>query len=127
MATIFFLRYFSWNSGDANRIIQRFLSEGITSVVFTGSPLTPIFLTDEASRQQYFPEWVQMGGNLVDTTFFGRTYDQQQWGHSFGMSSLWVFWTHLNVSEGYREYHDTCPFLFASDPSQCPNAMVGSR
>jgi hypothetical protein len=75
---------------QARPIIQRFKERGITSVVYNGGPLVPIFLTQEATRQQYFPEWVLMGGNLVDTTFFGRTYDQTQWSHAFGISQLWV-------------------------------------
>ncbi|HYZ92901.1 MAG TPA: hypothetical protein VFA34_10985 [Actinomycetota bacterium] len=75
---------------QARPIIQRFKEKGITSVVYNGSALVPIFLTQESTRQQYFPEWVMTGGNLVDTTFFGRTYDQTQWSHAFGVSQLWV-------------------------------------
>jgi hypothetical protein len=75
---------------QARPIIQRFKEKGITSVTFSGGPLVPIFLTQEATRQQYFPEWVLMGGDLVDTTFFGRTYDQAQWSNGFGVAQLWV-------------------------------------
>lgn len=75
---------------QARPIIQRFKEKGITSVIYNGGALVPIFLTQEATRQQYFPEWVMTGGNLVDTTFFGRTYDQTQWSHAFGISQLWV-------------------------------------
>jgi len=89
-------------------IIQRFISEGITSIVFTGSPLTPIFLTDEASRQQYFPEWVQMGGNLVDTTFFGRTYDPAQWSHAFGISQLNILPPEMQHENWYQMEWQTC-------------------
>jgi hypothetical protein len=89
-------------------IIQRFISERITSVVFTGSPLTPIFLTDEATRQSYFPEWVQMGGNLVDTTFFGRTYDTAQWTHAFGISQLNILPPEMQHENWYQMEWQTC-------------------
>jgi hypothetical protein len=93
---------------DARPIIQRFISEGITSIVFTGSPLTPVFLTDEASRQSYFPEWVMMGGNLVDTTFFGRTYDTTQWSHAFGISQLNILPPEMQHENWYQMEWQTC-------------------
>jgi len=70
--------------------------------------LTPVFFTKEATKEAYFPEWMQTGTGLTDTTFFGRTYDTQQWSHSFGISPLWVFFENLQVSDGYREYHHAC-------------------
>lgn len=75
---------------QARTIIARLKDSGITSVLFYGDPLTPIFLTQEATNQRYFPEWIIGGDNLVDTTFFGRTYDQVQWENAFGHSELWV-------------------------------------
>jgi len=71
-------------------IIARLKDKGITSVLFSGDPIAPIFFTQEATRQEWFPEWVIPGGTLVDTTFFGRTYDQQQWSHAFGISQLYA-------------------------------------
>ena len=75
---------------QARVIIARLKDRGVTTVLFSGDPLAPIFLTQEATRQQYFPEWVIPGGTLVDTNFFGRTYDQRQWAHAFGISQLWI-------------------------------------
>lgn len=83
--------------GDINRaqeqarlIISRLKDKGVTSVLFSGDPVAPIFLTQEATAQDYQPEWVIPGGTLVDTNFFGRTYDQDQWAHAFGVSQLWI-------------------------------------
>ncbi|HVM53449.1 MAG TPA: hypothetical protein VM262_09655 [Acidimicrobiales bacterium] len=83
--------------GDINRaqeqsrlIISRLKDKGVTSVLFSGDPVAPIFLTQEATAQNYHPEWVIPGGTLVDTNFFGRTYDQDQWSHAFGVSQLWI-------------------------------------
>jgi hypothetical protein len=75
---------------QARTIIARLKEDGITSVLFYGDPLAPIFFTQEATNQQYFPEWIIGGDNLVDTSFFGRTYDQVQWEHAFGHSELWA-------------------------------------
>jgi len=109
----------------AQTVISKLHQQNVTTVAIIGDPLMPVFFTREATKEAYFPEWLQTGTGLIDTTFFGRTYDQQQWSHMFGMSSLWVFWTHLNVSEGYREYHDACPFVFPNDPSQCAEGKEG--
>ena len=109
----------------AQTVIAKLHQQNVTTIAQIADPLMPVFFTREATKEAYFPEWIETGTGLTDTTFFGRTYDQQQWQHAFGMSSLWVFWTHLNVSEGYREYHDTCPFVFPNDPSQCADGKEG--
>lgn len=75
---------------QARTIIARLKESGITTVVLWTDPIAPIFLTQEASNQSYRPEWVIVGGNLVDTTFFGRTYEPTQWAHAFGVSQLWA-------------------------------------
>ena len=62
----------------------------MTTVLFAGDPLTPGYLTKEATAQKYFPEWVVLGAAYSDTSLFGRGYDQQQWKHAFGVSSLYV-------------------------------------
>ncbi|HET6874183.1 MAG TPA: hypothetical protein VFH70_05355 [Acidimicrobiales bacterium] len=73
---------------DAQTLMAKFKSEGISSVIFVGDPLDPIYLTGAATRQAYFPEWIVTGSALVDTAHFGRLYDQQQWKHAFGISLL---------------------------------------
>ena len=88
----------------------------MTTIIQIADPLMPVFFTREATKEAYFPEWLQTGTGLTDTTFFGRTYDQTQWAHAFGISPLWVFWENLKVSEGYREYHHMCPFVPACGP-----------
>jgi len=45
-------------------------------VIYTGDPLTPAALTKEATAQDYHPEWIVGPTVLADTTFFGRTFDQ---------------------------------------------------
>src|SRR5690606_24181438 len=61
--------------------IAKMKNAGVTTVLFTGDPLAPGPLTREATAQNYFPEWIITGSAIVDSTVFGRTYDQQQWAH----------------------------------------------
>jgi hypothetical protein len=71
---------------NARTMIAKLKDAGVTTVVFTGDPLTPSSLTKEATAQNYFPEWVIGSNVLVDIALFGRTYDQQQWQHAFGLA-----------------------------------------
>jgi hypothetical protein len=70
----------------ATTVITRMKDAGVTTVLLSTDPLVPRNLTEEATKQNYFPEWVIGPTVLVDTTFLGRTYDQRQWAHAFGIS-----------------------------------------
>jgi len=70
--------------------IAKMKQADVTSVLFTGDPLAPGPLTREATAQGYFPEWIITGSALTDSTAFGRSYDQQQWAHAFGVSQLFA-------------------------------------
>jgi len=71
---------------NARTIITKMKTAGVTTVIYTGDPLTPAALTKEASAQDYHPEWIVGPTVLADTTFFGRTFDQEQWAHAFGVA-----------------------------------------
>ncbi len=80
---------------DARRVVSRLRQAGVTSVLYVGDGLFPVFMTQEATRQGYSPEWVLLGAGVAgvggglagaDTTFAGRAYDQTQWSHAFGLS-----------------------------------------
>ncbi len=75
---------------NARNTIAKLKSAHVTTVMFAGDPLTPSYLTTEATAQKYFPEWVILGAAYSDTSLFGRTYDPAQWKHAFGVSSLYV-------------------------------------
>ena len=69
-------------------LISRLKSEGVTSVIFAGDPITPATFTQEAANQQWQPEWIITGSALTDTSLFGRTYNKDQWSRAFGISFL---------------------------------------
>ena len=73
---------------DAATIIARLKDAGVTSVLFGGDPYMPIFLTQQATAQDYHPEWVMTGFTLLDVPQFARQYDQEQWQNAFGLSLL---------------------------------------
>lgn len=77
-------------AGQAREILARMKSKGVTTILYSGDPLAPQTLTENATAQDYFPEWVITGTALVDTSIFGRTYDQAQWRHAFGPSNLFA-------------------------------------
>lgn len=70
---------------QSRTIVARLKDKGITSVVMYTDPIYPIFITGEATRQAYNPEWIITGTGLTDTTLFGRLFDQSQWSHAFGV------------------------------------------
>jgi hypothetical protein len=71
---------------QAPALIAKLKAAGVTSVIFSGDPIAPQTLTRAATAQNYFPEWIVSGAALTDTAAFGRTYDQKQWVHAFGVS-----------------------------------------
>ncbi len=73
---------------DARTIITKMKAANVTTVIFAGDPVTPSYLTKEATAQNYFPEWIVLGAAYTDTSLFGRQYDQRQWAHAFGVSQL---------------------------------------
>ena len=107
---------------QAREILARMKSKGVTTVVFTGDPLAPQTLTQNATEQDYFPEWVMTGSALVDTTIFARTYDQAQWAHAFGPSNLFARTDTSVAGSGflYRWFYGEDPpaAQTAADPAQ---------
>ena len=75
---------------QAATLAEKLKSSGATSVVFAGDPIMPIYLTKACANIDYFPEWIITGIVLTDTSTLGRYYDQSQWSHAFGVSSLAV-------------------------------------
>jgi ABC-type branched-subunit amino acid transport system substrate-binding protein len=69
----------------ARTVITKMKDAGVTSIIYTGDPLMPGPFTQEATAQDFHPEWIIGPTVLVDTAIFGRTYDQEQWAHAFGV------------------------------------------
>ena len=71
---------------QASQVIAKLKASGVTTVVLASDGIAPRDFTNEATAQEYFPEWVLVAPSLSDLTAFGRTYDQQQWANAFGIT-----------------------------------------
>lgn len=71
---------------NARTMISQLENAGVTTVIYYGDPLTPGPLTDEATEQDYHPEWLLGPNLLMDTTIFARQTSPEQWGNGFGVS-----------------------------------------
>lgn len=74
----------------ATEIVAKMKGQGVTTIVFGGDPLMPIYLTGAAESIDYYPEWVFTGTVLTDTNSFARLYNQNQMAHAFGVAQTGV-------------------------------------
>ncbi len=88
---------------QAATLAEKLKSVGATSVVFAGDPIMPIYLTRACAADGYFPEWIITGTVLTDTSTLGRYYNQREWSHAFGITSLAVP-TPVADGDAYRLY-----------------------
>ncbi len=72
----------------APSIVTKMKSLGVTTVVmFTDIGMTTAVL-QVATKQDYHPEWIITGNQFQDVVFLARSYDQDQWSHAFGLSTV---------------------------------------
>jgi hypothetical protein len=101
---------------NARTIMSKLESDGITTVIFYGDPLTPASLTAEATAQDFFPEWILGPSLLADTTIFARRTDGEQWSNGFGLS--------LNPARGARNTIDAFRIYEWAYGQEPPNNTV---
>lgn len=76
----------------AETFIASMKDAGVTSILITGDPVMPSYLTSAATAQDYYPEWILGPTVLADSTAFARAsgvtggYDPAQWANAFGIS-----------------------------------------
>ncbi len=108
---------------QATSLISKLKESGVTTVLLQADPIAPATFTQEATAQEYVPEWAVVGGTLVDTNTFGRVFDPQQWEHAFGITSNAVSLA-PDITPGFALYEwfhgeqppadETAPILFPS-------------
>jgi hypothetical protein len=89
---------------QAATLSEKLKASGATTVIFAGDPIMPIYLTRACAKIGYFPEWIITGIVLTDTSTLARYYDQSEWAHAFGVSSLAVP-VPISAGDAYRLYH----------------------
>ena len=75
---------------QAATVAEKLKASGATSVVVAGDPIMPIYLTRACAAIGYSPEWIITGIVLTDVAALARYYDQKEWAHAFGVTSLAV-------------------------------------
>lgn len=90
-------------SSDASGMIAQMKDRGVTTVACMCDPVLPLFLTTQATQQEYRPEWIVTGTALTDVDLLGQIYDQEQWRHAFGISFLSDIYQGVRA-ESYRTY-----------------------
>ncbi len=70
----------------ATNAVTKMQSAGVTTVLVQADPILLPAFTKEATKQEWYPEWVLGGAPFSDTTAFARTFDRAQWEHAFGIS-----------------------------------------
>lgn len=100
-------------------LIARLKDADVTTVVFLGDPIMPIYLTQTATKQNFFPEWIVTGTVLTDTAALARNYDPEQWAHAFGVSTLPVR-TPREDSDAYRIYE----WYYGEEPEAAKTAAT---
>jgi len=71
-------------SNQATNIIAKLKAEGVTTILCGCDPIFPIFLSGDAARENYFPEFVS--GYELDIV--GQLWDKEFTKHAFGISPL---------------------------------------
>jgi hypothetical protein len=85
-------------------IISRLKDAGITSVfLFTDVAMTKQ-LTLQAAAQDFHPEWLMTSYSFQDLGLLSRSYEQEQWGHAFGISSLGPYIKNLAAAPVFDWY-----------------------
>ncbi|MGN6474080.1 MAG: hypothetical protein ACTHK4_10615 [Mycobacteriales bacterium] len=73
-------------ANQAASIISKLKANHITTVVCGCDPILPVYLTQRADEQDYFPEWSVVGVALTDEDIVGQLFDQAEWAHAFGVT-----------------------------------------
>ncbi|MBV9870512.1 MAG: hypothetical protein JO214_07805, partial [Frankiaceae bacterium] len=63
-------------------------SEGVTSLIWMSDPIAPAYGTTAQQAQNFQPEEILAGGQLLDYDALAQTYNGSVWKHAFGLSDL---------------------------------------
>jgi hypothetical protein len=75
-------------SSQAASIVSKLKAAGVTTVACGCDPIFPVYLTQKADEQDYFPEWSVIGVALTDQDIVGQLFDQKEWQHAIGVTYL---------------------------------------
>jgi hypothetical protein len=73
-------------SSQAASVVAKLKADGITTVVCGCDPIFPVYLTQRAAQQNYYPEWSVIGVALTDADIVGQLFNQGEWAHAAGVT-----------------------------------------
>jgi hypothetical protein len=96
---------------QAASLLAKLKAEKITSVVLGTDPILAVYLVQQASQQDYQPEWMLLGTGFTDLDLVGQAIAKQsgdEWNHAFGTSpsAAPVAW---GTSDGYKAFKSVRP------------------
>ena len=72
---------------DAQNAMVKFAADHDTTIVMACDPISMIFLTQDGQKENYYPEWVNLGVALDDSDSLAQLWSQPEInGHLFGLS-----------------------------------------
>jgi hypothetical protein len=92
---------------QAGTLIPKMKSSGVTTMVVFGPYQAVAPLATAASTQEYTPEWFIPGNLGIDVSVLGRSVDQDQWAHAFGIGQLFppIVGEALNQNTAYFDWY----------------------
>jgi hypothetical protein len=90
---------------DIAGTMSKMKAAGVTTIVIVTEVYTPIVLTAEASKIQYYPEYIQEGLEIAASA---RLYDQDQASHMVGTAGLEIP-RQDSETDWYRGYKEVDP------------------
>lgn len=113
---------YTYYAGDgaeelSNSMVQM-RAANVTTIVCVCDYLSPSVITNAASSQEYYPEWVMPGTGDMDQNVLAATFaDTQQWKHAIGFSYAEMAQP-LESMDFYRAYKSI-------DPAGTPDTNTG--
>lgn len=94
-------------ASQATAITAKEKSAGVTSLIWLSDPIAPAYGTNAQNAQNYQPEEILSGGQLLDYDPLAQTYNSNVWQHAFGLSDLAEATPITQVDAGmiWREEH----------------------
>ena len=83
---------------EAASIVAQMKTAGVTTVICFCDPIVPIFLSNSADSENYFPEWFEP--NYLDPQ--GRLEDQKEWSHAFSDGGQYPDQAHNEAYQAYK-------------------------
>jgi hypothetical protein len=95
----------STSATQTQTAMNELIQNHITTVMCWCDPLAPLYLTQAAKANNYFPEHLLVGQGLMDTDQLPRLYDQSEWAHAFGLSDLYEMppFAHSDATKAWQD------------------------